>query len=101
MVHYYAEAESGWDFSARYGGKALHFVQSDLNAIIYRTEKILEEFSKTLDKVPELEGTYYITDNLNLNREDESVQNDASKIVRNARTDKDGNVVVKKAEWTG
>ncbi|MCQ2962358.1 MAG: Asp-tRNA(Asn) amidotransferase subunit GatC [archaeon] len=64
-------------------------------------EKILEEFSKTLDKVPELEGTYYITDNLNLNREDESVQNDASKIVRNARTDKDGNVVVKKAEWTG
>ena len=64
-------------------------------------EKILEEFSKTLDKVPELEGTYYITDNLNLNREDESEQNDSTKIVRNARTDKDGNVVVKKAEWTG
>ncbi|WP_295619946.1 Asp-tRNA(Asn) amidotransferase subunit GatC [uncultured Methanobrevibacter sp.] len=64
-------------------------------------EKILEEFSKTLDTVPELEGTYYITDNLNLNREDESVQNDSAKIVRNARTDKDGNVVVKKAEWTG
>ena len=64
-------------------------------------EKILEEFSKTLDKVPELEGTYYITDNLNLNREDEAEEKDASKIVRNARTDKDGNVVVKKAEWTG
>ena len=64
-------------------------------------EKILEEFSKTLDKVPELEGTYYITDNLNLNREDESEQNDSEKIVRNARTDKDGNIVVKKAEWTG
>ena len=70
-------------------------------AIEKDAEKILEEFSKTLDKVPELEGTYYITDNLNLNREDESVQNDAGKIVRNARTDKDGNVVVKKAEWTG
>ena len=70
-------------------------------AIEKDAEKILEEFSKTLDKVPELEGTYYITDNLNLNREDESVQNDASKLVRNARTDKDGNVVVKKAEWTG
>ena len=70
-------------------------------AIEKDAEKILEEFSKTLDKVPELDGTYYITDNLNLNREDESVQNDASKIVRNARTDKDGNVVVKKAEWTG
>ena len=70
-------------------------------AIEKDAEKILEEFSKTLDKVTELEGTYYITDNLNLNREDESVQNDSTKIVRNARTDKDGNVVVKKAEWTG
>lgn len=70
-------------------------------AIEKDAEKILEEFSKTLDEVPELEGTYYITDNLNLNREDESEQNDATKIVRNARTDKDGNVVVKKAEWTG
>ena len=70
-------------------------------AIEKDAEKILEEFSKTLDKVPELEGTYYITDNLNLNREDESEQNDSTKIVRNARTDKDGNVVVKKADWTG
>ena len=70
-------------------------------AIEKDAEKILEEFSKTLDKVPELEGTYYITDNLNLNREDEAEEKDPSKIVRNARTDKDGNVVVKKAEWTG
>ena len=65
-------------------------------AIEKDAEKILEEFSKTLDKVPE-----FITDNLNLNREDESEQNDSEKIVRNARTDKDGNIVVKKAEWTG
>ena len=70
-------------------------------AIEKDAEKILEEFSKTLDKVPELEGTYYITDNLNLNREDEAEEKDASKIVRNARTDKDCNVIVKKAEWTG
>ena len=70
-------------------------------AIEKDAEKILEEFWKTLDKVPEFEGTYYITDNLNLNREDESEQNDSEKIVRNARTDKDGNIVVKKAEWTG
>ena len=70
-------------------------------AIEKDAEKILEEFSKTLDKVPELEGTYYITDNLNLNREDEAEEKDPSKIVRNARNDKDGNVVVKKAEWTG
>ena len=70
-------------------------------AIEKDAEKILEEFSKTLDQVPELEGTYYITDNLNLNRDDESEEKDPSKIVRNARTDKDGNVIVKKAEWTG
>lgn len=70
-------------------------------AIEKDAEKILEEFSKTLDQVPELEGTYYITDNLNLNRDDESEEKDATKIVRNARTDKDGNVIVKKAEWTG
>ena len=70
-------------------------------AIEKDAEKILEEFSKTLDQVPELEGTYYITDNLNLNREDESEEKDPSKIVRNARTDKDGNVIVKRAEWTG
>ena len=70
-------------------------------AIEKDAEKILEEFSKTLDKVPELEGTYYITDNLNLNREDEAEEKDASKIVRNARTDQDGTVVVKKREWTG
>ncbi|WP_297979769.1 Asp-tRNA(Asn) amidotransferase subunit GatC [uncultured Methanobrevibacter sp.] len=68
-------------------------------AIEKDAEKILEEFSKTLDQVPELEGTYYITDNLNLNREDESEEKDSSKIVRNARTDKDGNVIVKRAEW--
>ena len=70
-------------------------------AIEKDAEKILEEFSKTLDKVPELEGTYYITDNLNLNREDEAEEKDASKIVRNARTDKDGKKKKKKAEWTG
>ena len=70
-------------------------------AIEKDAEKILEEFSKTLDTVTELEGTYYITDNLNLNRDDESEEKDPSKIVRNARTDKDGNVIVKKAEWTG
>ncbi|MBR5504081.1 MAG: Asp-tRNA(Asn) amidotransferase subunit GatC [Methanobrevibacter sp.] len=70
-------------------------------AIEKDAEKILEEFSKTLDQVPELEGTYYITDNLNLNREDESEEKDPTKIVRNARTDKDGNVIVKRADWTG
>ncbi len=36
-------------------------------------EEILEKFSKTLDTIPDLEETYYITDNLNLNREDKSI----------------------------
>lgn len=63
-------------------------------------EKILKEFSKTLESIPDLEETYYITDNLNLTRKDEAVSKDSSKILRNAKTDKNGNLVVKKADWT-
>ena len=63
-------------------------------------EKILNEFSKTLETIPDLEETYYITDNLNLTRKDESVSKDSSKILRNAKTDKNGNLIVKKADWT-
>ena len=33
-------------------------------------EKIIDEFSKTLDNIPDSEETWYITDNLNLTRED-------------------------------
>lgn len=62
-------------------------------------EQILEEFSKTLETIPDLEETYYITDNLNLVRDDESIEQDSTKIVRNAKTDKNGNIVVKKADW--
>ncbi|AGN16697.1 MAG: Asp-tRNA(Asn) amidotransferase subunit GatC [Methanobrevibacter boviskoreani] len=63
-------------------------------------EKILNEFSKTLDSIPDLEETYYITDNLNLTRKDEAVKKDPSKILRNAKIDKKGGLVVKKAKWT-
>ncbi|WP_295722257.1 Asp-tRNA(Asn) amidotransferase subunit GatC [uncultured Methanobrevibacter sp.] len=63
-------------------------------------EKILNEFSKILETIPDLEETYYITDNLNLTRKDESVSKDSSKILRNAKTDKNGNLIVKKADWT-
>ena len=70
-------------------------------------EQILEELSKALENIPELEDTddgkfnknFYIVDNLNLSRNDESEKTDSSKIVRNARTDKKGNIVVKKADW--
>ncbi|MCQ2965020.1 MAG: aspartyl/glutamyl-tRNA amidotransferase subunit C [archaeon] len=70
-------------------------------------QQILDELSKALENIPELEENenedvnkdFYIVDNLNLSRKDESEKEDSSKIVRNARTDKNGNIVVKKADW--
>ena len=62
-------------------------------------EKILESFSKILDTVPELEETWYIVDNLNLSRKDESHPKNPEKIKNNAKLDKDGNIIVKKADW--
>ena len=49
-------------------------------------EKIIDEFSKTLDNIPDSEETWYITDNLNLTRED-------------VPHEKEGNLKVKKADW--
>ncbi|MCQ8905662.1 MAG: Asp-tRNA(Asn) amidotransferase subunit GatC [Methanothermobacter sp.] len=63
-------------------------------------EKILEEFSRALEEVPELEETYYIVDNLNRTREDEEEKTDPGKILRNAPADDDGNIVVERGEWT-
>lgn len=62
-------------------------------------EKILKEFSKTLESIPNLEETHYIIDNVNLTREDIATKQNPEKIMKNAKTDKDGNLVVKKAEW--
>ncbi|MGL4669239.1 MAG: Asp-tRNA(Asn) amidotransferase subunit GatC [Methanobacteriaceae archaeon] len=63
-------------------------------------EKILNEFSTILDKMPKNEETfYYIVDNLNLIRKDESIETKPEKIMANANTDKDGNLIVKKADW--
>jgi aspartyl-tRNA(Asn)/glutamyl-tRNA(Gln) amidotransferase subunit C len=62
-------------------------------------EKILEQFSKSLERIDNLEETHYIIDNVNLNREDISHEHNPEKIMRNAKTDKDGNVTVKKADW--
>ncbi|REE28917.1 aspartyl-tRNA(Asn)/glutamyl-tRNA(Gln) amidotransferase subunit C [Methanothermobacter defluvii] len=63
-------------------------------------EKILEEFSRALEEVPELEETYYIVDNLNRTREDEEEKTKPGKILRNAPVDDDGNIVVERGEWT-
>ena len=49
VLHYFAESESGWDFSNRYEGKALDFVQVDLNSILYENERILRDFAKLLN----------------------------------------------------
>lgn len=62
-------------------------------------EKIVKEFSEKLENIPDLEETWYITDNLNLTRTDEAHEKNPEKILRNARIDKDGNVIVKKADW--
>ena len=62
-------------------------------------EKILKEFSKTLESIPNLEETHYIVDNINLSRLDEAKIKNPEKIMRNAKSDRDGNIVVKKAKW--
>jgi aspartyl-tRNA(Asn)/glutamyl-tRNA(Gln) amidotransferase subunit C len=62
-------------------------------------EKILEKFSKALEDIPELEETYYIVDNVNRDREDLGEDKQSQKILRNAHTDEDGNVIVEKGKW--
>ncbi|WP_405292887.1 Asp-tRNA(Asn) amidotransferase subunit GatC [Methanobrevibacter sp.] len=63
-------------------------------------EDIIEKFSKILEDIPDSDETWYITDNLNLTREDESREKNPEKILRNANIDKDGNLIVKRADWT-
>ena len=63
-------------------------------------EKILEEFSKTLENIPELEETYYIVDNVNLTREDVPQKKNPEKILKNTQVDDEGNMVVEKSKWT-
>ncbi|MCL2687335.1 MAG: Asp-tRNA(Asn) amidotransferase subunit GatC [Methanobrevibacter sp.] len=62
-------------------------------------EKILKDFSKTLESISDLEETHYIIDNVNLTGEDKVKRKNPEKILENARTDKEGNILVKKAEW--
>lgn len=63
-------------------------------------ENILNKFSEVLDKIPDLEETRYIVDNLNRTREDVQEPNNPEKILRNARVDKQGSVVAEKGKWT-
>ncbi|MCL2116124.1 MAG: Asp-tRNA(Asn) amidotransferase subunit GatC [Methanobrevibacter sp.] len=62
-------------------------------------EKILKEFSKTLENIPDLEETHYSIGNVNSTREDVATKQNPDKIMKNSKTDKEGNLIVKKAEW--
>ena len=62
-------------------------------------EDIIEKFPKILEDIPDSDETWYITDNLNLTRDDIPHEKNPEKILRNASIDKDGNLKVKKADW--
>ncbi|MDP1553530.1 MAG: Asp-tRNA(Asn) amidotransferase subunit GatC [Methanobacteriaceae archaeon] len=62
-------------------------------------EKILKEFSKTLENIPDLEETHYIVDNINLSREDVARDKNPEKIMRNTTVDENGNMIVEKSKW--
>ena len=63
-------------------------------------EKILEEFSKALQDIPELVETYYVVDNGNLSREDCGEEKNPEKILRNTMVDDEGHVIAEKGKWT-
>jgi aspartyl-tRNA(Asn)/glutamyl-tRNA(Gln) amidotransferase subunit C len=62
-------------------------------------EKILESFSEALKDIPELEETHYMVDNVNLSRGDVAEKKNPEKILRNAHTDEEGNIIADKAKW--
>ena len=62
-------------------------------------EQILEKFSEALKDIPDLEETHYMVDNVNLTRDDIAEVKDPEKILRNAHTDEDGNIIAEKGKW--
>ena len=48
-ANYAAEAESGWDFNPRFGGKCTEFNPIDLNCNLYEYEVLIGRFEKLLD----------------------------------------------------
>ena len=63
-------------------------------------EHILNKFSEVLERIPDLEETRYIVDNLNRTREDLKESKNPEKILRNAHVDKQGSIVAEKGKWT-
>ena len=62
-------------------------------------EQILEKFSEALKDIPDLEETHYMVDNVNLTRDDIAEAKDPERIMRNAHTDEDGNIISEKGKW--
>jgi aspartyl-tRNA(Asn)/glutamyl-tRNA(Gln) amidotransferase subunit C len=62
-------------------------------------EQILEKFSEALKDIPDLEETHYMVDNVNLTRDDIAEAKDPERIMRNAHTDEDGNIIAEKGKW--
>ena len=62
-------------------------------------EKILESFSEALKDIPEFEETHYMVDNVNLTREDAAEDKYPEKILRNANTDEEDNIIAEKGKW--
>jgi aspartyl-tRNA(Asn)/glutamyl-tRNA(Gln) amidotransferase subunit C len=62
-------------------------------------EQILEKFSEALKDIPDLEETHYMVDNVNLTRDDVAETKDPERILRNAHTDEDGNIISEKGKW--
>jgi aspartyl-tRNA(Asn)/glutamyl-tRNA(Gln) amidotransferase subunit C len=62
-------------------------------------EQILEKFSEALKDIPDLEETHYMVDNINLTRDDIAEDKDPIKILRNAHTDEEGNIISEKGKW--
>lgn len=62
-------------------------------------EQILEKFSEALKDIPDLEETHYMVDNINLTRADIAEAKDPEKILRNAHTDEEGNIIAEKGKW--
>jgi len=62
-------------------------------------ELILEKFSEALKDIPEFEETHYMVDNVNLTREDAAEDKNPEKILRNANTDEEDNIIAEKGKW--
>lgn len=62
-------------------------------------EQILKKFSEALKDIPDLEETHYMVDNINLTRQDIAEAKDPAKILRNAHTDEEGNIISEKGKW--